>query len=270
MRISFYFLLGLLGATAIAQATGQSVHLRPDSSSPVVGELEADAWVVPAEASSLTDEQVRAGWQAVSFLDDFRGFVRRSDLTKDLEVRPGAKVYLKEKADRDQILATAESDDLFEIERLSGEWVEVTFRKPITGYTRKPGQETASSERRAERNEPEDEPEDSGIEDVPAPRDEEVEGPVVSRRDGMPTDGELRLFEGRLMPVRSFLGRKQPFDYQMVDNSGNRIAYLDLKKLLITTPLDRFYDRSFQFYGRAEPIEGRREFVIRVEHMRLN
>lgn len=273
MKIFRTFLLtGLLGATFATLATAQPVFLRPDNNAPTVGELKSgDPRIAPSEPARLNEEQKEAGWEAISFLDDFRGFVRRVDLTKDLEVSPGALVYHSAKADPEQVLVRASAKDLFEVERLSGDWVEVSFRKPITGFVRAGGQ--ADPETAAPAYVTQAPVEDSQMqifEDVPAPKAEKAQKPVISSRNAMPSDGVLRLFEGRLTKTRSFLGRGQPYQFQVLDPDGNRIAYLDLNKLLITTPLDSFLDQHFQFYGRAETVEGRRDFVIRVEHMRMN
>jgi hypothetical protein len=273
MRKLFYFLLlsGLLSATASAR----SVYLHPSTNAPIIGRLSAnDLQIAPSGETRLTPQHRQEGWEAIAFLDDFRGFVRRSDITKDLEVQVGARVYVSPEANENRILARAAANDLFEIERLSGEWVEVSFRKPVTGYIRS-GETTASRAPDAfqpppaptERASPE--PEMPIFEDVPGPRADPSRSAPVSSREALATDGNMRLFEGRLSRSRSFLGRQQPYQFQLVDHQGNRVAYLDLNKLLITTPLDRFLDHNFLVYGHAEPIEGRRDFVIRAEHMRL-
>lgn len=269
MRTSLCFLLtlGLLTAASTASAN-RPVHLRPDSSSPVIGTLnEGDLPVASADPVELTQEQRQAGWEAISYLDDFRGFVRRNDVGKDLDVKPGAPVYLSAGADADRIITHAAANELFEVERLTGDWIELSFRKPVTGFVQSSSAAplpTAQAEVL--------EAEAVVMEDLPAPEVKAASpaAAAVTSRDGVPVDGLQRLYEGRLARSRSFLGRQPPYPFQIMDQSGNRIAYLDLNKLLITTPIDRFLDRGFQFYGKAEPIEGRRDFVIRVEHMRLN
>lgn len=278
MRTPLCFLLtfGLLATASIASAD-RSVHLRPDSSSPVIGKLnEGDPRIAPADPVELSQGQREAGWEAISYLDDFRGFVRRGDVGKDLTVNTGARIYLSAEADPDRVIARAAARDLFEIEKLAGDWIEVSFRKPVTGFVRSGSGEMAPAPVASVVDNRIFEAELPEIEDIPAPKAEESASSAaraakaITSRDGIPVDGLLRLYEGRLDRSRSFLGRQPPYSFQVRDHSGNRIAYVDLDKLLITTPIDRFLDRNFQFYGKAEPIEGRRDFVIRVEHMRLN
>ncbi len=258
--------VGLLAAHTVRGETGRSVHLRPTADSPVIGKLPQDGFfMAPPESVSLSEREKNEGWEAISFLDDFRGFVKRTDVTKDLRVAPGSVVYISAAEDSSRILTRAHANDLFEVEKLAGEWAEVSFRKPVTGFLR-PGESKRPAPvatREVARTEL------SILDDTPpAPQAQAAHSRVISDRAGIPTDGILRAFEGRLGQPRSFFGRSPPHAYQIVDASGNRIAYLDLSRLLITTPLEHFLGREFHFYGRAEAIEGRRDFVIRVEQMR--
>ncbi len=273
-----FLLLGILAAANTA--TAATVHLRPNPNSPVLGEMSEEdlQFAAPAQAN-LSAQQKEAGWQAISHLDDFRGFVRRTDLTKDLLVSPGAPVYFTANSGNDNILTHAAANDTFEVEALAENWVEVSFRKPVTGFVRPNAPSTANpapaapAPAIADSNSqiaPLDEPEMPVFEDIePALQTTASRAQTVSDRNAIPRDGTMRLYEGRLRESRSFLFNKPPYPFQIVDSSGNRIAYVDLEKLLITTPLDRFIDRLFLVYGQAEPIEGRRDFVIRVEHLRL-
>jgi hypothetical protein len=254
------FFLGLSAALIFGQATTRPVHLRASADSPVIGSVPNDAFLMaPAEPVQLSDSERKAGWEAISFLDQLRGFVRRNDLTKDLKVAPGAAVYLTAQADPGQLVTRARANDLFEVERLAGDWVEVSFRLPVTAFVRSAPQ-TAPAARG-------DRVESVQLQDEPAARAESPRRPVVSDRSAIPSDGMLRSFQGQLSQPRALFGRQPPYPFQMVDASGNRIAYLDLSKLLITTPMEHFLGREYEFQGKAEPIEGRRDFVIRVERM---
>ena len=63
---------------------------------------------------------------------------------------------------------------------------------------------------------------------------------------------------------------RRPYDWQLLDSSGNRFAYLDLQKLLLTDQLDNFTDRQIQVFGNVKPIPGAKDLVIEVESLRLN
>lgn len=254
--------LGLLSGLAFGEGSGRPVHHRPDSDSPIIGTLPHGSTPIPAtDAQQLTQEAEEKGWKAISFVDNFRGFVKQTQLRKDFSVTAGTPIYLSATENPEAVLARAARNDLFEVEQLDGTWAQVSFRKPVTGFVRDNGVDTSSPVSTAA---PERRPEAVPVEEMEA---ESTSHPRVASRAGIPTDGTLRAFEGWLSPTRSFFGRQPPFSHQIVDQSGNRIAYVDLNRLLITTPMDRFYGRKFEFYGRAEPLEGRRDFVIRVERM---
>lgn len=264
MKTSLYSLLclGLLATLANAMAADRSVHLRPTSDSPVIGSVSQDAFLIaPAEPVTLSNRELERGWEAISFLENFRGFVQRTDLTKDLKVAPGSAVYVNAEVNSDKVLTRARANDLFEVENLSGNWAEVSFRKPVTAFVRSESS-TASAPREAARA-----VQTSDIQDEPEQRAEATQRPTVSRRTAIPSDGMVRSFQGQLGQPRTLFGRQAPYPFQIVDSSGNRIAYLDLSKLLITAPMEHLIGRQYEFYGKAEPIDGRRDFVIRVERI---
>lgn len=263
MRTLFCSILFLgLFSLLPAQEAERSVYLRPSTDSPVIGNLPEGAFVLsPAEPVELTEREIEEGWEPISFLDDLRGFVRRTDLTKDLFVTPGAAVYAADRLDPSIVITHAEENDLFEVERMAGDWVEVSFRKPVTAFVRSSDSSASAPTVAGESAPAEQSP------DEPLVQEEASRRAAISDRAAIPTDGILRAYEGLLSKPRSFFGRP-PHPFQVVDASGNRIAYLDLSRLLITTPLEHFLGREFHFYGRAEAIEGKRDFVIRVEQMR--
>lgn len=254
--------LALSAASTFGQESGQPVHLRPTTDSPVLGHLAEDAFrMKPPQPVSLSESEKQEGWEAISFLDNLRGFVRRNDLTKDLNVAPGAAVFLSAEENPARLVTRAEANDNFEVAKLSGDWVEVSFRKPVTGFIRRQA-DRAPDERKTETAEVVDQADEEEVAEVADTRRR-----PISDRAAIPNDGILRSFQGQLSKPRSFFGRQPPYPYQMVDSSGNRIAYLDLSKLLITAPMEHVLGRDYEFFGRAEPIAGRRDFVIHVERM---
>lgn len=277
MKASFLvFLLFLVFGSLVASAGAEilrsdeavSVHLRPATDSPVLGELEPGARLrTPGANIVLGPEQEREGWRPIAFQAELRGFVHRRFLTKDLEVRPGASIYHERDASPEFLLTEVSRNDAVNVGRLSGDWADVRLNKTIPAFIRYRAPAVAEAAPAPASEEPE---EDFAIRDEPA-RAEAVPslGPVITTREAIPTDGSMRLFQGYLSQPRSFLGRQHPYPYQMVTERGNRIAYLDLSRLLITTPLENLMHYRFEFYGRAKQIEDRRDFVIEVENMRM-
>src|SRR5690606_17004333 len=117
-----------------------------------------------------------------------------------------------------------------------GDWVEVSFRKPLVAYVRPESDKVAPVI-----GEGSSEP---GVIFDNEKTAKAASAPIADR-GAVATDGILRAFEGQLSKPRSFFFFKPPYEFQLVDASGNRIAYLDLSRLLITTPLEHFLGREF-------------------------
>ncbi len=258
---------------AESASADRPVHLRPSESAPVIARLTEGETPNYTEARPpLTDEQREAGWRAVSIVRNFSGYAHRSDVTKDLVLRPGSEIFQHQRRDERHLLTESTRDDLIEVTGISGDWASVSFRKPLTGFLR---EEVRATPPRIIEEEPLFiEPEEIRDAPPPPPPPAETRGrpspPPVTSGSAIPEDGSLRIFEGRLARVRSFLGQSPPYPHQLLDHSGRRIAYLDLNRLLITVPLEKEFGTNLLVYGKAEPIPNRRDFVIRVEHMRTN
>jgi len=261
--------LTAMAASALFCSGEQPVHLQPAANAPVIALLGENDPVNPVEATPpLTREQIQAGWKAISVLQNFAGFVHRSDLTKELEVRSGANIYLEPRRESRLVLTEASRNDLFEVSDLAGDWASVTFRKPIIGFIRVTDGEPAALPILPP---PPVEMETAVFTDEPPPPARPREQrPVTSGEQLTTIDGTLRIFEGRVTRARSWIGQSPPYSHQLLDRSGRRIAYLDLSRLLITEPLERAMAGTLLVYGKAESIPDRRDFVIRVEHMRTH
>ncbi len=82
--------------------------------------------------------------------------------------------------------------------------------------------------------------------------------------------GEPRLaraFFGVVASSRSALHPRRPWDFQINDDGGSRVAYLDISKLLLTEQIEAFVGRSVAILGTAEIIG--RDLVIHVESLKL-
>ena len=78
-----------------------------------------------------------------------------------------------------------------------------------------------------------------------------------------------RLFQGKFVSTRSAFKPRRPFDWALDDDSGERYAYLDMSKLLLTEQLDKYIDRHVVVYGAAKSMAGRKDIVIVVESLQL-
>jgi hypothetical protein len=65
------------------------------------------------------------------------------------------------------------------------------------------------------------------------------------------------------------LAPRRPFDWQLVDSSGKRIAYVDLSKLLLTDRIGNYAGRTVVVLGSIMPVRETEDLVIEVEGFRL-
>jgi hypothetical protein len=62
---------------------------------------------------------------------------------------------------------------------------------------------------------------------------------------------------------------KRPYDWQLDDASGKRIAYVDLSKLLLTDQIENYADHGVVVLGSLKPVKDTKDLVIFVEGLRL-
>ncbi|HLP07251.1 MAG TPA: hypothetical protein VK178_03735 [Opitutaceae bacterium] len=245
------FLLGLfLVATAALRAEtltrDATVYARPEPSATVLKVLPAGTEAVPAANPS---EPAPAGWMAVEAPGSYTLFADNKDVGKNLDVKAGAFFYLR--ADRRApVVATMQAGDKAEFVDISGsDFTSFRVEKTLVGYIKLP----------------------SAISHVPAAPTRPqivVSGPAATGeigRAGMP-----RFYEGRFAATQNFLAYKHPYNFQLVDSTGNRFAYLDVSRLLLTDKIDVFLDRVVIIYGTVRTLnqEGTKR-VIEVESLHL-
>jgi hypothetical protein len=83
--------------------------------------------------------------------------------------------------------------------------------------------------------------------------------------------GLPRFIEGRFTSTRGFIGFRHPYNFQLIDRRGNRIAYLDISRLLLTENVQNFEGRIVIIYGTAHRLQDarRKGVVIEVESLHL-
>jgi hypothetical protein len=243
---------GLAWCAALRAATlgvATAVQSQPDPASAVITVLKAGS-----EQPAPTDKvgPPPAGWIAVEVTGPFEGYVHNRDLNKSLDVEPGASVYLAPKDGAGQ-LAVFEKGDKAEITGLHGGWTQIRLDKTLVGYI----QVGASAPSVA--SQPAAAP-------APAPSAPPAPAAVQPAGENAPLS---KLFEGTLATTKNRLLPKRPYDWQLVDASGNRIAYVDLTKLLLTDQIENYGGHAVVVLGSLGTVAGATDLVIQVEALRL-
>jgi hypothetical protein len=255
--------VGRLAAGPLAVTT--AVHTKPDASSPAITYLKAGTNPNPAGGGTVSapDE-----WMAIELPGPFEGYVESNkDLTKGLDVKPGASIRLAPRPDAG-VLAVAEKSDKTAITGLRGKWTQISLEKNLTGYIRiSPEAPTPAPVPPANRA-------PSPV--APAPASPGVYGtatpgqaaPMVDLGDGG-SSALPRQFAGLFVSTRRPFAPRRPFDYALNDDAGKRYAYLDISKLLLTEQIEKYIDRKVVVFGAGKNSADGKDIVIVVESLQL-
>jgi hypothetical protein len=255
MKIKILLAASVLGLSAALRAatlnSATAVQIQPDPSSPVILVLKAGS---DQPAASDKAGVPPAGWIAVEVAGPFEGYVRNKDLTKQLDVRPAASVYIGPK-EASGVLTVFEKGDKAEITGIHGSWTQVRLDKTLVGYI-----QTAPM---------------APVESAATPAVSPAAPAAAPAAAAPETSGEgasaslSRLFEGTLASTRSILVPKRPYEWQLADGSGKRIAYVDLTKLLMTDQIENYAGHGVVVLGSLEPVKDTDDLVIEAEGLRL-
>jgi hypothetical protein len=247
---------GALNAATLSVAT--AVQSQPDAASPVIVVLPAGA-----EQPTPTDKVPLppSGWIAVEVAGPFEGYVKNRNLTKQLDVVPGSSVYVAPK-ETSTVLATFAKGDKAEITGLHGSWTQIRLEKALVGYIQTgPSIPSAAGE--------------APVAAAPAAPSTAPAAPASSAAASVAPAADdggsslARLFEGTLATTKTLLLPKRPYDWQLVDTSGKRIAYVDLSKLLLTDQIENYSGHGVVVLGSLKPVKDSNDLVIMVEGLRL-
>ncbi|MBC8011967.1 MAG: hypothetical protein H7067_17915 [Burkholderiales bacterium] len=267
-----------LFATAAASradtlATAQPVYASPAENALVLGTAQA--------GSRLATSPAPSGWQAVEFAGPHTVYVTEKDTLKNMEVRPGASYYAAPKSDA-PVIGLADDKDPATFADIVGRYNKFSLAKPIIAYVRDTPTPVAPVEVAAVAPVETAAPAPEVVAAAPVAAAPFTDSTAVLRNDipasspavagrGLET-GEPRLartFFGTVASTRNPLRPRRPFDYQLNDSSGARIAYLDVSRLLQTEQIDAFIARPVALFGTAEPLGTGKEIVVRVETLKL-
>jgi hypothetical protein len=237
-------------------------YAAPDATSPILGTATAGTRITAGTAPS--------GWAAVELAGPHTVYVTDKDTLKNFEVRPGA-AYLSAPRANAPVVGLAGEKDAADFADVAGKFNKFSLKQPIVAYVRMPVTPVA----------PVAAPTPTPAAPAPGqlpPLMDDLPGTLVqnipSDRAFVPgqgvASGEPRLartFFGVVASTRSPLRPRRPWDFQINDDGGSRIAYLDISKLLLTEQIDTFVGRPVSILGTAENVG--RDLVIRVESLKL-
>ena len=274
--LSFAALLAATVTTAAPLAETTAVHTKPDQNSPSVTFLKAGSEPVPIADSVATTP---AGWLAVAIPGPFDAYVLNKDLTKSLDVRDGANIYLAPKIDAG-VLTVALKGDKSTPTGLIGKWTQIRLERNLTGYIYVgtaagylPAIATTPAAPAPGSNPP---PPAGSAPMSAAPVSPGVYGVATAGQPAQTVnlgDGGAstlpRQFAGKFVSTRRPFTPRRPYDWALVDDAGKRYAYLDVSRLLLTEHVENFVDHSVVVFGAAKSVPDARDIVIQVETLQL-
>jgi hypothetical protein len=238
-----------LRAAPLTETT--AVQMRPEASAPALAVLKAGT--EPTLAAGVT---APPGWLAVELSGPYEAYVQNKDFLKSLDIHPGAPIRLEPKLTA-PVLTTAAKGDNIEIIGLFGKWTQVKFSKKITGYIQVAGAMPAA---------PAPAPIITAA-PVPAPVAVDSNAPghaVETNANNLP-----RLLEGKIVSTRHPFTPRRPYDYELDDASGSRLAYVDVSHLLLTAHMENYLDHVVDVYGTVTPMNNGNDLVIAAESLQL-
>jgi hypothetical protein len=100
--------------------------------------------------------------------------------------------------------------------------------------------------------------------DIPA------SSPVSPGRGIEPGEPRLaRTFFGTLASTRSAFRPRRPHDFQLNDSAGQRIAFIDVSRLMQTEKIEAFIGRPVTLFGTALVVGPSNDVVIQAETLKL-
>jgi hypothetical protein len=252
-------LLAAVSAPAATLEAPLPAYASPDASAPILGTAKAGTKIAAGTAPS--------GWAAVELAGPHTVYVTDKDTLKNFEVRPGAAYHAQPRANA-PVIGLAGDADPAEFADIVGKFNKFSLNKSLIAYVRMPVAAAtpvapvAAAKPAATPPPLMDDLQGTLHQDIPANR-------PVSPGQGLEA-GEPRLartFFGVVASSRNALRPRRPWDYQINDDGGTRIAYLDISKLLLTEQIDAFLGRPVSILGTAETVGA--DLVIRVESLKL-
>jgi hypothetical protein len=256
MKVNHLLLAAALAAASLRAAPlteTTAVQARPEANAPAIAVLKAGT--EPTPAAGVT---VPPGWLAVELSGPYEAYVQNKDFLKSLDIHPGAPIRLAPKHDA-PVLTTAEKGDDIEIIGLFGKWTQVKFSKKITGYIQVAGAMPAAPS-------PTPAP---AITEAPAPAPVSIDSNAPGHEVNTDANTLPRLLEGKVVSTRHPFTPRRPYDYELDDASGSRLAYVDVSHLHVTGQMDNYIDHTVEVNGTVKPMNNGNDLVITAESLQL-
>ncbi len=233
-------------------AADAAVFSAPDAKSAILAWLKAGETVTPLTGGTVP------GWRRVELDGPFTGFAHNRDITKALTVREGGSIHAAPRADS-PVLTVAGKEDKTDVTGLApgGEWCQIRLQKPLAGYI-------ATGE----------------VANTPAG----TPAPVIFNAPAAPGSGSAvgrparitggtadlpRIFQGRLVTAATLLNRNPVYDHQLVDDNNHRIAYVDLKRVVLNDRIENFLNRIVTLTGTLRNTVDGKELVVAAETLQV-
>lgn len=269
-----HLLLALALCAAARAATlpaSLPAYASPDERSPILGTAQA--------GSPLATIAAPSGWQAVELAGPHTVYVVEKDTLKNFEVRPGA-AYLSAPRPDAPVIGLAGEKDPVDFADIAGRYNKFSLRKPVVAYVRvQPDNVTPIAPvavAPAVTTPAAPAPRTPAAPVAPVPYEAVLRDDIPSSTPAPPgrglEAGEPRLartFFGTIESTRSALRPRRPHDFQLNDAAGQRIAFIDVSRLLQTEQINAFIGRPVVIFGTAQPVGPGRDIVIQAETLKL-
>ncbi|MEO0054800.1 MAG: hypothetical protein RLZZ50_747, partial [Verrucomicrobiota bacterium] len=245
--------LALPGARAAVLEAPLPAYASPDASAPILGTAQT--------GTALSNVPAPAGWAAVELSGPHAVYVTHKDTLKNFEVRPGA-AYLSAPRANAPVLGLAGENDVAEFADVEGKFNKFSLNKALVAYVRVPvtpvapvatitpvavpAHDAAPAVQAAATPAPAADVLPPLMDDLPGtlPQNIPANRPVVPGQSVESGEPRLaRTFFGIVASSRNPLRPRRPYDFQLNDDGGTRIAYLDISTLLLTERIEAFVGR---------------------------
>lgn len=253
-------LLALVTALSVASLiaadilpSDTAVFLQPDAKSFVLSRLKAGNTIIYTGDAP-------AGWRRVELSGTFEAYVHTRDLTKGLDVKVGANIITEPKKDA-AVLTVAQEGDKTELVGLAKntDFCVVKVEKKLQGFIAVGANANLPAA-------------DNKVASASTPAAPPTAATAAGR--AVPITGNSaetpRLFAGRLVLARrAVINPNPPYDYQVIDASGRRFAYVDMRRMPATEKIDRFVDLEVSITGTVRNTVDGKDIVIAAESIQF-
>ena len=253
-------------ARAVTLEAPLPAYAAPDVKAPIIGSAKSGTKVASVAAP--------AGWSAIELVGPHTVYVTEKDTLKNFEVRPGGAYHSAPRADA-PVVGLAGEKDPAEFVDVAGRYNKFTLKKPIVAYVRTtsaavnpaaaapvPAATPVAASSSA--------PALMGDLNATLRNDIPASSPTTPGKSAQLGEPRLaRTFYGTVASTRNPLRPRRPYDFQINDSTGARIAYIDISRLLLTEQIEAYVGRPVFILGTAEPIGSGGEIVIRCETFKL-